>query len=144
VTSVVEVHKILVYVVSEEIDFGILLTFVGFKVSQFLMCVVHDLIPDIETIAMSGRGNVDAISISFPFLIANSTQDLPWAFILSITGPLKYMAVQWVLCGSFPYGILPRFFHVVLELMHAKVQSPFLGILEGVIHINRVYGLYNW
>jgi hypothetical protein len=52
------------------------------------MCVVHDLISDIETIVISARGNIDAISISFPFLIENSTQDLPLAFILSITGPM--------------------------------------------------------
>jgi hypothetical protein len=72
VTSVAEVHKILAHgVPEEEIDFSILATFVGSKVSQFLMCVVHDLIPDIEIIAMSSRGNVDAISIAFPFLIEN-------------------------------------------------------------------------
>jgi hypothetical protein len=53
VTTVAEVHKILAHGVPEEIDFGILVTFVGSKVTQFLKCVVHVLIPDIETIAMS-------------------------------------------------------------------------------------------
>jgi hypothetical protein len=82
-----KVHKILVHGVLEEIDFDILVIFVGSKVSQFLICVVHDLIPNIETIAMSSRGNIDAIRISFPFLIENSTQDLPLAFILSLQAP---------------------------------------------------------
>jgi hypothetical protein len=83
--------------VPEKMDFGILVTFVGSKVSQFLMCVVHDLIPDIQTIAKRGRGNVVAISISFPFPIKNSTQNLAVAFILSIAVPWNCMAVQWVL-----------------------------------------------
>jgi hypothetical protein len=82
---VAEVHKILAHEVPEEIDLGILVTFVRSKVSQFLMCVAHDLIPDIETIAISGRGNVDAISFSLPFLIEKSVMDLLLAFIFSIT-----------------------------------------------------------
>jgi hypothetical protein len=47
------------------------------------MCEEHDLIPNIDTIAMSERGYVDAISISFPFVIENSTRDLPVAFIFA-------------------------------------------------------------
>jgi hypothetical protein len=108
------------------------------------MCVAHDLIPDIETIAISSRRNVDAISISFPFLIENFIQDLPLAFILSIEGSLNYMAVQWVLRYSFPNDIMPRSFHVVLQLIHVKVHSLILGVLEGVVYINRVHGLCNW
>jgi hypothetical protein len=144
VTSVAEVHTILAHGGPEEIDFGILVTFVRSKVSQFLMCVAHDLIPDIETIAMSGRGNVDAITIFFPFLIENSTQDLPLAFFLSIAGPLNRIVIQWVPCCSFPNSIMLHSFHVILELIHVKVYSLILGVLKGVVHINRVPGLYNW
>jgi hypothetical protein len=144
VTSAAGVHKILADGVPEEIHFGVLVTFVRSKVSQFLMCVVDDLIHDIETIAISNRGNVDTISISLPFLIENSTQDLPLAFILSIAGPLNYIVVKWALCHSFPYGIMSFSFHVVLELIHVKVHSLVLGVLEGVIHIDRVHGLCNW
>jgi hypothetical protein len=143
VTSVAEVNKILAHGVPEEIYFSMLVTFVGSKMSQFLMRVAHDLIPDIETIAMSSRENVDAISISFPVPIKNSIQDLPLAFILSIALSLNCIAVQWVPCCSFSYGIMPHSFHVVLELIPAKVHSLMLGVLEGVIHIDRVHGLYN-
>jgi hypothetical protein len=94
VISEAEVHKILVHRVLKEIDLSILVTFVGSKVSQFLICVIHDLIPDMETIAMSSRGNVVIISISFPIQIENSTQNLPLALILFITGSLNYMGVQ--------------------------------------------------
>jgi hypothetical protein len=40
------------------------------------MFVTHDFIPDMEIIAMSGWGNVDAITIPFPYLIEMSTQYL--------------------------------------------------------------------
>jgi hypothetical protein len=33
---------------------------------------------------------------------------------------------------------------MVLELIPAKVCSLVLDVLEGVIHIDRVHGLYNW
>jgi hypothetical protein len=55
-------------------------------VDQFLKCEVHNFIPDIEAIAMSGRGYINAISISFPFAIENSTMNLPLAFVLAIAG----------------------------------------------------------
>jgi hypothetical protein len=137
------VHKILAHGVPEEIDFVIFVTFVGSKVSQFLMCVAQDLIPDIETITMSSKGNVDEISISFPVLIENSNQDLLLAFIFSITGPLNCMVRQLVLCCSFPNGIMTRSFHMVLKLIHMKVHSLVPGVLEGVVDIDRVHELYN-
>jgi hypothetical protein len=54
-------------------------------VTKFLICKVHDLIPDIETLAMSGRGNIDAISIFFPILIKDFTMDLSLPFVFSNT-----------------------------------------------------------
>jgi hypothetical protein len=33
---------------------------------------------------------------------------------------------------------------MVLKLINAKVYSLILGILEGVIHIDSIYGLGNW
>jgi hypothetical protein len=57
------------------------------------MCKAHDPVPDIETIAISGRGDVDAVSISFPFVIEDFTLDLPLAFIFSIAIPLNYMVI---------------------------------------------------
>jgi hypothetical protein len=100
------------------------------------MCEAHDLIHDIEAIAISGRRYIDAIGISFPSVIENSTMDLPLAFILTIAGLLNRVVVQGVLGHHFPDGIMPSPFHIVLELIYIKVYSPVLGLLEGLIHIH--------
>jgi hypothetical protein len=106
------------------------------------MCEVHDLIPDIEAIAMSSRGHVDAIGISFPSAIDNSTMDLPLAFLLAITGPLNSVVVQWVLGHGLSDGIMPCAFHMVLELVHVNVHFFSFSVLERVIHIDGIQGLY--
>jgi hypothetical protein len=66
------------------------------------MCEVYDFISDIETIALSSRGDRYTMSISFPFPIENSSVDLPLALMIPIAGFLNYMAVQWDLGCSFP------------------------------------------
>jgi hypothetical protein len=58
------------------------------------MCDIHDLIPDIEAIAMSGKGYVDATSISFLSTIESSTIDLPMDFILAIAGLKNSVVAQ--------------------------------------------------
>jgi hypothetical protein len=108
------------------------------------MYEAHDLIPDIEVIAMSSMGYVDAISISFPSVIENFTMDLPLAFVLAIADILNSVAIQWALHHGFPDGIIPCSFHVILELRHVKAHPFILGVLEGVVHIDWVQGLYNW
>jgi phage head maturation protease len=99
------------------------------------MFEAHDLISDVETIAISSRRYVDAISISFSSAIENSTTDLPLVFILTIAGLLNSVVVQRVLGHGFPDSIMPRAFHEVLEVMCVKVHSLILGILNRVIHI---------
>jgi hypothetical protein len=108
------------------------------------MCEVHDLIPKIQAIAISGRRYVDTISISFPSVIKNFTMNLSLAFVLAIIGLLNSVAVQWVLGRSFPDGIMPCTFPVVLELIYRNVYSLVFGVLEGVVHICWVQELSNW
>jgi hypothetical protein len=108
------------------------------------MYKAHDLIPDIETIAIGGRGNVDVVSISFPFVREDSTMDLTLWFVFSIAILLNHVVIQWVLSGGCSQSIIPCFFHAVLQLIHVKLHSLILGILEGVIHIDRVHRLHNW
>jgi hypothetical protein len=105
------------------------------------MCEVHDLIPDIESIAISGVGYVEAISISFCYTGQNSMIDLPMNFILAITGLKNSVVVQWVLGYGLPNGIMPCPCYMVLKLIYVKVYSFILGVLEGVIHIDWVQGL---
>jgi hypothetical protein len=62
--------------------------------------------------------------------------DLPLTFLLTIAGLLNSMAVEQVLGHDFPDSIMPYAFHIVLELIHAKIHSLILGVLEGVIHIH--------
>jgi ABC-type spermidine/putrescine transport system permease subunit I len=69
--------------------------------------------------------------------------DLPLAFILAIAGLLNSVVLKWVQGHGFSNGILPSAIHVVLELVHAKVQFFVLGILKGVVDIDRVQGLYD-
>jgi hypothetical protein len=77
-------------------------------------------------------------------MIENSTMDLPLVFILTNTGLLNSVAVQLVLGCCFPDAIMPCAFHVGLELMHAKVHSFVLDVLEEVIHMDWFHGLYDW
>jgi hypothetical protein len=107
------------------------------------MCEMQDFIPDIKSITMSGRGYVDAIGISFPSIIENSTMDLPLEFVLAIAGIENSVVVQQVLGCGFTDGIMLFDFHVVQELIHVKVYTFIFGVLEGVIHINWVQELYN-
>jgi hypothetical protein len=108
------------------------------------MCKARDLVSDIEAIAMSGRRNVDVLSILFSFVLEDSTINLPLAFVISITILLNCMVIQWVLGYGCSNRIIPGSFHVVLELISAKVHSLILGMLEGDIDINRVHGQSDW
>jgi hypothetical protein len=91
--SVAEVHKILTHCIPAEVDIGILVAFVGSKVSKFLMCEMHHLIPNIEAIAGSCREYVDSINISFPFVLENSTMDQLSAFICTVVGLLNGVVI---------------------------------------------------
>jgi hypothetical protein len=122
---VAEVYKTLVHLVPEEVDLDILVAFVGFKVSQLLLCEAHDPIPDIEAIAMSGEGYVDAISISFPSMIENSTIDLPMDFVFAIAGLENSVVVQSVLGYGFPQGIMP----------HALLCGPGTDACKGLLSL---------
>jgi hypothetical protein len=56
---------------------------------------MYDLILNIEAIAISRRGYLDAISILFPSVIENSKMDIPLACVLTIAGLLNGVAVHW-------------------------------------------------
>jgi hypothetical protein len=85
---------------------------------------------------VSGRGYVDASSISILSAIQNSTMDLPLDPILAIAALENGMGVQSVLEIGFPHGIMLGALNVVLLLIHAMVPSLVLSVEEGAIHIH--------
>jgi hypothetical protein len=103
-----------------------------------------DLTTDIVAMTVGSRVYADTIIISFPSAIENSTIDLPLAVVLTIAGLLKSVAIQRVLRCGFPDGIMPCAFHVVVELIHTKVYSFILGVMQGVVHIDLVQGQSHW
>jgi hypothetical protein len=71
---------------------------------------------------VSGRQFVDAIGITFPLRIENSTKNLSMDLILTNIGLENSVVLQWVLGSGFPDGIMPCAFYVVLKLINMKVH----------------------
>jgi hypothetical protein len=69
--------------------------------------------------------------------------DLLLAFNLAILGLFNNMGVELVLSHGLSNGIMPFASYVILELGNANVHYFIFSLLEVVIHIARVLGLYH-